>query len=221
MGDFHLMTADLLIARLSLAAALGALVGLERERHERPAGLRTHLLVSMGSCLFTVISVAVAGTAYDPGRVAAGIITGIGFLGAGTIIRHGGSVTGLTTAASIWSVAAVGMATGIGWWEAALAGTFLMYVSLAGLKAIEGRLHAETETLLLQVEIRRAERSLAQLHADLRALGYGPVERRFSVRDSGAIGIVAVELPEVPRERAAEAIDRIAQLPGVAAVTSV
>jgi len=220
MGDFHLMAVDLLIARLFLAAALGALVGLERERHERPAGLRTHLLVSMGSCLFTAISVAVAGTANDPGRVAAGVITGIGFLGAGTIIRHGGSVSGLTTAASIWSVAGVGMAAGIGWWEAALAGTFLMYVSLAGLKALEGRLHTEKETLLLQVEIRRAERSLAQLHADLKALGYEPVERRFSVRDSGETGIVEVDLSDISRERAAEAIDRIAQLPGVASVTS-
>ena len=86
---------------------------MERETHGRPAGLRTHVLVCMGSTLFTICSYVVAGP-HDPGRIAAQIVTGIGFLGAGTIIHQGSVVRGLTTAASIWAVAAIGLAVGIG-----------------------------------------------------------------------------------------------------------
>ena len=103
-----------MIARLGVAVLLGGLIGLEREAHERPAGLRTHVLVCVGSALFTLCSYKVAGARFDPGRVTAQIVTGIGFLGAGTIIRQGSVVRGLTTAASIWTVAAIGIAVAIG-----------------------------------------------------------------------------------------------------------
>ena len=102
-------------ARLLLAAFLGALVGLERELHDHPAGMRTHLLVSLGSAGFTVLSIAMAqGPGADPTRIAAQIVSGIGFLGAGAILKEGATIRGLTTAASLWSVAAVGMAAGAG-----------------------------------------------------------------------------------------------------------
>ena len=104
--------------RLCVAAALGGAIGLERELRERQAGLRTHLLVSVGSALFTLVSAygfsdfSAAGRSVDPTRIAAQIVTGIGFLGAGAIIRQGLSVRGLTTAATLWLVAAIGMACG-------------------------------------------------------------------------------------------------------------
>jgi putative Mg2+ transporter-C (MgtC) family protein len=106
------MTADLLrmIGLLLLATLLGGLVGWERERRNRPAGLRTHILVCMGSALITLVSAHVAGARADPGRIAAQIVSGIGFLGAGTIMRQGNVVRGLTTAASLWTVAGIGMA---------------------------------------------------------------------------------------------------------------
>ena len=104
--------------RLLLAALLGGIIGWERESHHRPAGLRTHVLVSVGSALFTLTSLEFAsfGGPTDPSRIASQIVSGIGFLGAGTIIRSGDSdtVRGLTTAASIWLTAAVGMAVGSG-----------------------------------------------------------------------------------------------------------
>ena len=100
--------------RLLLAAALGAIIGYQREREKRPAGLRTHMLICLGAALFTIIGI-MGFPGSDTSRVASGIVTGIGFLGAGAILhRQGGMVQGLTTAASIWAVAGIGMAVGVG-----------------------------------------------------------------------------------------------------------
>ena len=111
------------IVRLLVASVFGALVGLEREIHEHPAGMRTHLLVSLGSAGFTVLSIDVFGVDGDPGRVAAQVVTGVGFLGAGAILKEGATIRGLTTAASLWAVAAVGMAAGAGAWGVAVTAT--------------------------------------------------------------------------------------------------
>ena len=106
------MTFDLaaeldIVVRLVVASVLGALIGLEREIHDHPAGMRTHLLVSLGSAGFTVLSfTAFAAPGADPARIAAQIVTGVGFLGAGAILKEGASIRGLTTAASLWTVAA-------------------------------------------------------------------------------------------------------------------
>jgi putative Mg2+ transporter-C (MgtC) family protein len=103
-----------MVIRLVIAAFLGAVIGYERARAKKPAGIRTHLLVCMGAALFTVISIwGFAGNA-DPSRIAAGVVVGVGFLGAGTILRQERGVAGLTTAATIWAVAAVGVAIGSG-----------------------------------------------------------------------------------------------------------
>ena len=104
-----------MVLRLLLAAALGATIGYQRERAKKPAGLRTHILISLGAALFTISSIYGFGTGIDQSRVAAGIVAGIGFLGAGAIIRRGeGIVEGLTTAATIWAVAGIGLAAGAG-----------------------------------------------------------------------------------------------------------
>jgi putative Mg2+ transporter-C (MgtC) family protein len=104
-----------MMLRLLLAAGLGALIGYQRERVKKPAGLRTHTLICVGSALFTVASIYGFGIGADPARVAAGIVAGIGFIGAGAIFhRQGGIVEGLTTAATIWAVAAIGLAAGAG-----------------------------------------------------------------------------------------------------------
>ena len=104
-----------MILRLLLAAALGAIIGYQRERAGKTAGLRTHVLICLGSGLFTVASIYGFGIATDPARVAAGVVAGVGFLGAGAILHHeGGLVAGLTTAATIWAVAGIGMTAGAG-----------------------------------------------------------------------------------------------------------
>jgi putative Mg2+ transporter-C (MgtC) family protein len=104
-----------MVLRLLLAAALGAAVGYQRERAGKQAGLRTHVLIAVGAALFSLVSIYGFGSASDPARVAAGVVVGIGFLGAGVILhREGGIVAGLTTAATVWVVAGIGLAAGAG-----------------------------------------------------------------------------------------------------------
>lgn len=113
--------------RLILAVILGGIVGIEREMTHKPAGLRTHMLVSLGSCLFTLISIDFA---VEPARIAAGIVAGIGFIGAGTIFAEKDKVIGITTAASLWATAAIGLATGVGNYTLSLVTTVLVFLIL-------------------------------------------------------------------------------------------
>lgn len=140
MTDFNLQFE--LAARLVVSAILGAAIGVEREYHGHPAGMRTHLLVSVGAAAFTILSIeAFKGPGADPARIAAQIVTGIGFLGAGAILKDAGAIRGLTTAASLWAVAAVGMAAGAAAWGVAIATTLIVIASLWPLHAIERRIH--------------------------------------------------------------------------------
>jgi putative Mg2+ transporter-C (MgtC) family protein len=137
-----MLTDSQIIIRLLLSAVLSGLIGLERQVHRRSAGLRTHILVSLGSCLIMLTSVYVFAiykevVSVDPARIAAGVITGIGFLGAGTIIRDREGVRGLTTAASLWMVAAIGLAVGCGFSNAAVFATVLTLVVLFLLRYFE------------------------------------------------------------------------------------
>jgi putative Mg2+ transporter-C (MgtC) family protein len=153
-----------ILLRVGLAAVLGGAIGFERELREREAGLRTHLLVSVGAALFTMVSAYAwtdwrfsteEGLVFDPTRIAAQIVTGIGFLGAGAIIRQGLSVRGLTTAATLWVVAAIGMATGAGYYAAAAITTVLVLVSLWPLRIVthrvSGRFRPEEGRLVVEL----------------------------------------------------------------------
>jgi putative Mg2+ transporter-C (MgtC) family protein len=124
-----------ILIKLVVSAVLGGLVGLERGVHRKPAGMRTHSLVCIGSTLFTIMSVSVAGA--EPTRIAAGIVTGIGFLGAGMIFRSEDRVRGLTTAAELWVLAAIGLAIGLGFYFAALVTTIVVIFILIPLKYVE------------------------------------------------------------------------------------
>lgn len=149
------LLSDNTLFRLGMAALFGAVIGLERDIHGRTAGLRTHLLVSLGSALFMLLSVAVAGLAdtgsgfrADPGRIAAQIVTGIGFIGAGAIIKEGFSIRGLTTAASLWVSAAIGMAAACGFIEIALLVTFVSLMALIFLHRLERSIPHESYRVL-------------------------------------------------------------------------
>jgi putative Mg2+ transporter-C (MgtC) family protein len=128
------------LARLALAAALGGVVGAERELADQPAGLRTHMLLALGACLFTVVSAYAFGNGADPSRLAAQIVTGIGFLGGGAILRHGASIRGLTTAASIWATCALGVAVGLGRYALSIGATVLTLATLGLVRALRNRL---------------------------------------------------------------------------------
>jgi putative Mg2+ transporter-C (MgtC) family protein len=156
------------LLRVVLAGVLGGAIGAEREIREREAGLRTHMLVAVGSALFTIVSAYAwsdftfsqrGGITFDPTRIAAQIVTGIGFLGAGAIIRQGLSVRGLTTAASLWVVAAIGMASGAGYYSAAVITTIVVLISLWPLRILAFRMFERIRPgeLRLEVELKGGE----------------------------------------------------------------
>lgn len=143
-----MLTDSQIILRLILSVLLSGLIGFERQLHRRTAGLRTHILVSLGSCLIMLTSMYVFDiykdkVLLDPGRIAAGVITGIGFLGAGTIIREREGVRGLTTAASLWVVAGIGLSIGIGFYIAGIFTTVLALITLFFLRHMEGVIFSE------------------------------------------------------------------------------
>ena len=132
------MSHDLeLLTRLLVAAVLGGAIGAERELNDQPAGLRTHMLLTIGACLFTLISAYGFGRGTDPSRIAAQIVTGIGFLGGGAIVRYGLTVKGVTTAASIWATASVGVAIGAGSYVLGIGGAVLTVATLFGLRSAD------------------------------------------------------------------------------------
>jgi len=145
-----------LTLRLLLAGVLGAMIGWDRERHEKAAGVRTMILVSVGSAAFMVLAVELTGgiasrsdgdpaSFLDPTRVVAGVIGGIGFLGAGSIIQAGGHVKGLTTAATIWAAAGMGMASGAGQYALAAVLTGVVLVTLVAIRGLKGRVFEREE----------------------------------------------------------------------------
>jgi putative Mg2+ transporter-C (MgtC) family protein len=202
-----------ILLRVSLAAGLGGAIGIERELREREAGLRTHMLVSVGAALFTLVSAFAwtdwqfsnaSGIVFDPTRIAAQIVTGIGFLGAGAIIRQGLSVRGLTTAATLWVVAAIGMATGAGFYSAAVITTILVLLSLYPLRIAafrvserfrpeEGRLAVELSSGATTVSVLQA---VEDAGAQVRALEFEEEgdTRRVDMRVRVRSGRSAAEL---------------------------
>jgi len=211
------------LLRLALAAAFGGAVGLEREFREREAGFRTHMLVSLGSALFTIASAygfrdfllhggSLVRT--DPTRIAAQIVTGIGFLGAGAIIRQGLSIRGLTTAATLWVVAAIGLTTGAGYYSAAAITTLLVIVSLWPLRIVAHRvmtrLRPETNRLAAQLAAGESPApliaELEQLGAELHALEIGHEADRRTV-------LLDVSLP--PRLAAPAIVAKLSEVENV------
>jgi putative Mg2+ transporter-C (MgtC) family protein len=168
-----------LLGRLLLAAVLGGAIGAERELNDQAAGLRTHMLLTIGACLFTLISAYGfgGGIGTDPSRLAAQIVTGIGFLGGGAIVRHGLTVKGLTTAASIWATASVGVAIGAGSYVLGIGGAVLVVGTLFGLRRVSGVLQrwgvSREEFVLATVpgfDVKRVVELVRSERVDLRGL---------------------------------------------------
>jgi putative Mg2+ transporter-C (MgtC) family protein len=136
------------LVRLLGAMLLGAIAGFQREKAGKPAGLRTHMLVSMGSCLFVLVPIQVGMSVGDVSRIIQGVATGIGFVGAGAILKNGSEreIQGLTTAAGIWTTAAVGVAVGMGGFAVAVIGMLLAYFVLAALLRIENRISPDDDS---------------------------------------------------------------------------
>lgn len=216
-----------LVLRLFIAAGLGSLVGAERERLIWAAGLRTHMLVCVGACLFMVVSaygfttVVGPGVILDPSRVAAQVVSGIGFLGAGSILLRGDLVRGLTTAASLWTVAAIGLAVGGGLYVEAAAATIIILVILAGIKPLEKWYQLRSQTLNMRLRVESGKISLASIND---ALGFAPARiSRFvctSMPDP-AFDEVTVTVKRLSADSMDDIIRKLESLPGVREVSKV
>ena len=216
-----------LLLRILVAAVLGAAIGIEREMHDHPAGTRTHLLVALGSALFTVLSAHGFGggtgdpTTVDPTRIAAQIVTGIGFLGAGAIIHYGTSVRGLTTAASLWATAAVGLATGAGQYVLAAVTAVIVVVSLGPLNRLVSALRPRApRSMQIRLELTdlealgRISALFAELRVEMTAIesrrvrkGRYEVDLRLRVPASSGSQAVAQALAALPDVDIVEASD--------------
>ena len=191
--DFNLLS---VILRLVLSALAGAAIGVERAAHGRAAGLRTHMTVALGSAMTAMVglyAVQVLGFDSDPLRVAAQVVSGLGFLGAGTILlRRGGSqIQGLTTAAGLWTVAAIGIAMGIGFYEGAITATLAVTLILSIISRVEFRMNHKRQRMSVYLEITSVEAvkaTVATLKQD-----FGAIECQVTPARSGTTPHVGVE----------------------------
>jgi putative Mg2+ transporter-C (MgtC) family protein len=172
-----------LLLQLGLATLLGGAIGLERELGGKPAGLRTNILICIGAVLYTKLSMTMAGANADPTRIAAQIVTGVGFIGAGTILHARGAVVGLTSAATIWVVAAIGVALGAGNYPEALGATLLVIAVLQGLGRVERLVARQSTRSHFVVHARPDPTAADELEALIRRSGLD-VERVESRREN-------------------------------------
>jgi putative Mg2+ transporter-C (MgtC) family protein len=217
-----------MVGRLLLAALLGSMIGFERERLLWAAGLRTHMLVTVGACLIMIVSAFgfadVLGTPnvnLDPSRIAAQVVSGIGFLGAGAILLRGEVIRGLTTAASLWVVAGIGLAVGSGLYAAATAATFIILVILVGLKPLEDRYRRSRQTAQIQIQ---ATHGAFTIDALRQALGYRSdsvrqfVSRQLEQSDTDEITLAIERISHEEATHIAEQLRKLAAVKSVSVV---
>lgn len=207
--------------RLVVAAILGSVVGFERERLLWAAGVRTHMLVSVGACLLMIVSaygfqhaLMMPHVVLDPSRIAAQVVTGIGFLGAGSILLRGQVVRGLTTAASVWTVAAIGLAAGGGLYFAATVSTGIILVILAGLKPLEDAYRARVQSCKIKVI---AERGTLSTNDLAKLVGVRPSQlKRVLIQETDADDQQAeIQLARVSTRDIHQITSRLRREPGV------
>jgi putative Mg2+ transporter-C (MgtC) family protein len=221
-----LSTGELLI-RLCLAALLGSVVGAERERLLWAAGLRTHMLVCVGACLLMIVSAFgfadVIGSYHvilDPSRVAAQVVSGIGFLGAGSILLRGEVVKGLTTAASLWTVAAIGLAVGGGLYVAAMASTAIILIILAGIKPLEEFYRDRATSCELRIRAARGAMSVDILDGVLGARARRVTRYVAAPGEEPETDEISVRLSRIPRPEIERIAERLRGLAGVHEVSA-
>jgi putative Mg2+ transporter-C (MgtC) family protein len=207
------------LSRLVIALLIGGAVGLEREFKGKPAGMRTNMLICVGSCLIMIISIEIARTAVqtsDPGRIAAQVVTGIGFLGAGTIIRSRFHIVGLTTAATIWALSAIGLAVGAGYLLLAAVAALLITITLIFIGYIEDRLQTKRSYHVVQVTLDRGEGVIREIMALF--AGMNVSSEALEVIRSGELWRATFEYAS-SHEKHRELVEKLSASSGVKGVT--
>ena len=211
-----------MLVRLGLAACLGSVIGIERERLQWNAGLRTHMLVCVGAALFMLVSsfgfadsLGQAHVVLDPSRVAAQVVSGIGFLGAGAILLRRDKIRGLTTAASVWTVAAVGLAVGGGLYVAAVGATLIVLCILAGIKPLERHFWSARGNSEVVLVVERDEASVALLQSELTTAGMAIRGVAIEPHDNPGEDEIRVRIENVPRTQMLITLERLRRLKGV------
>ena len=217
LTEFNAVT---VVIRVLLAAVAGALVGLEREFHGRAAGMRTHMMVALGAALAAMIglfTVKELGVSSDPMRVGAQVISGVGFLGAGTILLRGGGsrITGLTTAAGLWTAASIGLAVGIGFYTGAFMTVIAVMLTFTLITRLEARMNRKRQRMAIYLELDGVEAVAGML--DMLRSEYGLMEAQVTPARSGTPAHVGMEiLVRVPMKLSTEEnLKRFSSLPHV------
>ncbi len=207
------------VMRLVIALLIGGAIGLEREFKGKPAGMRTNMLICVGSCLIMILSIEVARMAArtsDPGRIAAQVVTGIGFLGAGTIIRSRFHIVGLTTAATIWALSALGLAIGAGFILLSAIVALLITITLIFIGYVEKRLETKRSYHVVQITLERGEGIVRNVMALFTAMGLS--SEALEIVRSGEIWRATFEYA-ASHEKHRELVEKLSGCPGVRGVT--
>ncbi|MHB1391883.1 MAG: MgtC/SapB family protein [Clostridia bacterium] len=208
-----------LLLRLTLACLLGGLIGIERERNRHPAGFRTHILVCVGSSLVMLCNIFIFEhyknyANVDPARLGAQVISGIGFLGAGTIMKEGVTVKGLTTAASIWSVACIGLAAGMGFYTGSIFATILVLVTLVVFSRFEGRLYGIKRSTLLKIKSADRPGQIGKIGTELGKCGLQICDISMEVSDETSV-LIKVRISKAKEDVSTEVMDCLSKIEGI------
>jgi len=227
MLDFSIdwLQAFSMLGRVALAAVLAGIIGYEREHVQRNAGMRTHILVAIGAalvmCSGEFLMYQFPNSSIDPARIGAQVVSGIGFLCAGTIIKEGISVRGLTTASSLWCVSCVGLAAGTGNYVVAIATTILILIVLRVLRTMAHSRRRKANRLVLQIVLSMEGQSIVQLQEDLERMGCVIDEFSFAIDTKNLKRHVYAHLTLPDRENLAPLMEGLSRIEGVASVESV
>lgn len=216
------ITLESAVFRILISFVVGMLIGFEREAHNQPAGLRTHILISVGSALVMMISIYIPQTFTnfqngDPGRIAAQVVSGIGFLGAGAILRFGADVKGLTTAASIWAMAALGLAVGAGMYGVAFAGAVCILFALTVMDQVEKRIFKERTLRKIEIQIKKKHTDIPVLKEHLRKMDVRVISTGFERNINEANDKITFHVGVTRNMNVQKLGDMLENLPGVVA----
>lgn len=208
-----------LLFRLTLACVFGGLIGIERERLRHPAGFRTHIIVCVSATLVMLCNIYIfeeykAYSNIDPGRLGAQVISGIGFLGAGTILKEGITVKGLTTAASLWSVACIGIATGLGFYTGSVIATLLVLITLIVFSKFESRMYGSRKSAMLRIKTSDRPGQIGKIGTELGKCGLQICDISMEVADEASV-LVKVRINKARDEIGTDVLDCLSKIEGI------